>query len=145
MMSVKFWWEFWTLVRFSIVGIAATVTYMVVTVALVGSGIASPAIGSVIGFCASFLVSYFGHFRFTFVARGRHRDYLLKFAVNAVAVLFFSTLLVWLFASVLRLDYRIAVIISATINPVCSYILGRFWIFLHPAGNEASREPVETI
>lgn len=144
-MSTKFWREFWTLVRFSVVGVAATAAYIIVSMAMISFGAVNPVVGSVMGFCASFLISYFGHFRFTFAATGGHRDYLLKFAVNSIAVLLFSTFMVWLVASVLRMDYRIAVGISAIVIPVFNYLVSRFWIFLHPAGTEPSRQPFKTI
>ena len=37
----------------------------------------SPTVGATTGFLSAFTVSYVGHFRFSFAATGRYRDYLL--------------------------------------------------------------------
>jgi putative flippase GtrA len=105
----------------------------------------SPVVGAIIGFCASFLVSYVGHFRFTFAVPGRYRDYVLKFAVSSLASFLISTITMWTATNILRIDYKIALVTVAVLIPICSYLVNRFWVFLHPAGAEVARQPLNTI
>lgn len=137
--------EFWRLVRFSMIGGLATGVYLLAAlIAVEGLGV-SPMIGAAIGFCASFVVSFLGHFRFTFAMSGRYRDYVLKFAVSSLVSFLMSTLAMWLATKMLMIDYRIALIAIAIIIPICSYLVNRFWVFLHPTDPARADQPFKTI
>jgi putative flippase GtrA len=135
--------EFWRLARFSVVGAVATVLHIGVAMIAVAAAGANPTVAAMIGFTAAFAVSYFGHFRFTFAASGRHRDYLLKFAVSSLASLVLSTGMVWVATAILGIDYKPSLIGLAVIVPVCNYLVNRFWVFFQP-GADFSR-PLEII
>jgi putative flippase GtrA len=135
--------EFWRLARFSIVGVVATVLHVGVAMIAVAAAGANPTVAAMIGFTAAFAVSYFGHFRFTFAASGRHRDYLLKFAVSSLASLVLSTGMVWVATAILGIDYKPALFALAVIVPVCNYLVNRFWVFLQPGAD--LRRPLEII
>jgi putative flippase GtrA len=137
--------EFWRLARFSLVGGVATAVYILAAMAAVELAGTGPIAGATIGFCASFAVSYVGHFHFTFAMPGRYRDYVLKFAVSSVAAFLFSTLAMWIASRLLKIDYRIALVAIAIIIPVCSYLVNRFWVFLHPGDPAPSSQPFKTI
>ena len=122
------------LARFSAVGAIATVVHISVAMIVVAAAGANPTVGAMIGFVAAFMVSYFGHFRFTFAASGRYRDYLLKFAVSSLASFLLSTAAVWVATAILGIDYKPALIALAIIVPVCNYLVNRFWVFLQPRG-----------
>jgi putative flippase GtrA len=126
--------EFLRLARFSAVGTIATVAHIVVAAILVAAAGANPTVGAMIGFVAAFMVSYFGHFRFTFAASGRYRDYLLKFVVSSLASFLLSTAAVWVATAVLGIDYKPALIALGIFVPVCNYLMNRFWVFLRPRG-----------
>jgi putative flippase GtrA len=135
--------EFWRLARFSAVGGLATVVHIGVAMVAVSAAGANPTVGAMIGFIAAFLVSYIGHFRFTFAAPGHLRDYLLKFAVSSLASFGFSTGSVWLATVMLGIDYKPALIALAVIVPVCNYLMNRFWVFLGPDSGLSRR--LETV
>jgi putative flippase GtrA len=135
--------EFSRLARFSTVGGLATVVYVGVALVAVAAAGANPTVGAMIGFAAAFLVSYFGHFRFTFAVSGRYRDYLLKFSVSSLASLFLSTGVVWVATEILGIDYKPALIALAIIVPVCNYLVNRFWVFLQPG--DGSGRPLEIV
>jgi putative flippase GtrA len=135
--------EFWRLARFSFVGVVATVLHIGVAMIAVAAAGANPTVAAMIGFTAAFAVSYFGHFRFTFAASGRHRDYLLKFAVSSLASLVLSTGMVWVATAILGIDYKPSLIALAVIVPVCNYLVNRFWVFLQP-GADFSRPEIIT-
>jgi len=143
-MHVRFASELWKLSRFSIVGVIATGVYVVAAMIAVAAGDVSPIVGATIGFCASFLVSYVGHFRFTFAVAGRYRDYVVRFAVSSVASLFLSTIAIWVSTKILNIDYRLALIAVSIIIPICSYLVSRFWVFTASSADSSS-QPLKTI
>jgi putative flippase GtrA len=104
--------EFWRLARFSAVGAITTVVHIGVAMIVVAAAGANPTVGAMIGFVAAFMVS-FGHFRFTFAASGRYRDYLLRFAVSSLASFFLSTAAVWVATAILGIGYKSALIALA--------------------------------
>jgi putative flippase GtrA len=129
--------------RFSTVGAVSTVTHIGIAMVLVEAAGANPIVGAMIGFAAAFLMSYLGHFRFTFGVSGSHRDYLLKFAVSSLASFFLSTGGVWVATAILGIDYKPALIALAIIVPVCNYLVNRFWVFLQPG--DGSGRPLEIV
>ena len=131
------------LARFSAMGAIATGVHVGVAMIAVAAAGVSPTVGATTGFLSAFIVSYVGHFRFSFAATGRYRDYLLKFAVASLASFLFSTTAVWLATTVLGVDYRLALFVLAIIVPVCNYIVNRFWVFLQPGGG--SSHPLEIV
>lgn len=137
--------EFWRLVRFSLVGAAATAVYVLIAMATVEWLHVSPMIGATLGFCGSFGVSYIGHFHLTFAVPGRYRDYVVRFAVSSIASFLVSTVTMWLTTRLFEIDYRIALIAVAIIIPICSYLVNRFWVFLHPVEAASSGRPMKTI
>jgi putative flippase GtrA len=126
--------EFWRLARFFAVGTIATIVHIGVAMIVVAAAGANPTVGAMIGFIAAFMVSYFGHFRFSFAASGRYRDYLPKFALSSLASFLLSTAAVWVATAILGIDYKPALIALAIIVPVCNYLVNRFWVFLQPRG-----------
>ena len=135
--------EFRRLMRFSTVGAIATVVHIGIAMVLVAAAGANPTVGAMVGFAAAFLVSYLGHFRFTFVVSGRYRDYLLKFAVSSLAAFLLSTTAVWVATAVLIIDYKPSLVALAIIVPLCNYFANRFWVFLQPEGSTS--RPLELI
>jgi putative flippase GtrA len=133
--------EFRRLARFSTVGAVATVVHIGVAMMAVATTGVNPTIGAVLGFAAAFIVSYVGHFRFSFAVQGRYRDYLLKFAVSSLASFLLSTVSVWLATAMLGIDYKPALAALAVIVPACNYLMNRFWVFLQPEG--VARRPLE--
>ena len=126
--------EFWRLARFSAVGAITTVVHIGVAMTVVAAAGANPSVGAMIGFIAAFMVSYFGHFRFTFAASGRYHDYLPRFAVSSLASFLLSTAAVWVATAILGIGYKSALIALAIVVPVCNYLVNRFWVFLQPRG-----------
>jgi putative flippase GtrA len=124
--------EFWRLMRFSAVGALATAIHIGLAMASVAYLGLSPTVANIVGFCGSFLFSYVGHFRFTFMVPGRYRDYIAKFAVSSAVSFGISTGTVWLATSVFGIDYRPAMLALAVIVPLGNYLVNRFWVFIHP-------------
>ena len=137
--------EFWRLTRFSVVGVLAIGVYIIAAMIAVEAAGVAPVVGSIVGYCASFLVSYIGHLRFTFAVPGRYRDYVLKAIVGSAAAFFVSTVVMWMATKILRIDFRVALVAVAIIVPICSYLVNRFWVFLHPADADPAGQPIKTV
>lgn len=137
--------EFWRMVRFSIVGIVATVVHVSVAIVAIDYAGVSPVIGSVIGFLAAFLVSYVGHFRFTFHVQGQYRDYVLRFGIGSLVSFVLSTVLVWVLTGPLRVDAKLALVATGIIVPISNYLINRLWVFFRPSGPVASPRPFNII
>jgi putative flippase GtrA len=132
--------EFWRVVRFSIVGIVATAAHVSVAIIAVSVAGVFPVVGSVIGFLAAFMISYYGHSRFTFAVAGQSRDELLRFGIAGLVSFILSTIVVWVLTSILRVDSKSALVATGIIVPISNYLINRFWVFLHHAGGHlASR------
>src|SRR5262245_22640515 len=137
--------EFWRLIRFSLVGAIATVVYVLAAMLAVERLGFGPMVGATVGFCASFAFSYVGHFHFTFAVPGRYRDYVVKFGLSSIASFLSSTTVMWVATKLVGVDYRIALIAVAIIIPICSYLVNRFWVFLHPVDRASSSQPLKVI
>jgi putative flippase GtrA len=117
------------------------VVHIGVAMMVVAGAGANPTIGSMIGFVSAFVVSYAGHFHFTFAVPGRYRDYLFKFVFSSMISFVLSTGAVWVATAVFGIDYRPALIALAIIVPACNYLVNRFWVFLQPS--DSSGRPLE--
>ncbi len=137
--------EFWRVARFSVVGIVATVVHVSVAILVIDYAGVSPVAGSVIGFLAAFLISYIGHFRFTFQVRGRYRDYVLRFAVGSLVSFVLSTVLVWVLTGPLRVDAKLALVATGIVVPITNYLINRLWVFFRPAAPDTSPRPLNII
>jgi putative flippase GtrA len=133
------WAEFGRLLRFGIVGVAATATYFVIATFSVEAMGTSPTLGSVFGYAGGYPVSYFGHRRYTFRAHtGSHQTQAIRFAV--VTALNFSvyTSGVWVLTEVLALHHRLAFLAVSVAVPVLSYLMNRIWTFAPSAAGGGS-------
>ena len=125
-------------------GVLATGVYIIAATIAVEAGGVAPIVGATVGYCASFLVSYIGHLRFTFAVPGRYRDYFLKAVVGSAAAFLVSTMVMWMATKILRIDYRVALLAVAVIVPICNYLVNRFWVFLNPADADPAGQPIKT-
>jgi putative flippase GtrA len=125
-----------TLVRFGVVGIAATITYFVVT-ALVGRGL-DPMLANVFGVAISLFVSYLGHFYFTFRIRGKHAVHLSRFLVVTFGLFILSTVVTGVACNVAGLDRVVVTACIAVCYPIASYVLNLGWTFLQFDGLKPS-------
>lgn len=120
-------------VRFGIVGIIATGVFLASTVACSAAPLSmSPTASTGVAMLVSILVSYLGHYFFTFaVAGAHHRSRLPRFLLVSLALAAAHTGLAHVLT---RLGASAAVIsISICISyPFFSFMLNRQWVFRSP-------------
>lgn len=112
------------LVRFGIVGAAATAVDLAVTIVLVMLTSLHENLITTCAFLTAFLVSYFGHSYFTFQKRG---SILLFFALT-VCTLILRNLVVWLLVMYVTRGLP-ALITGMVVVTVITYFVAKFKIF----------------
>lgn len=117
------------IMRFGIVGGAATATHMAVAAALLSATVPWPVwLINVIAFAVAFWVSFFGHRHFTFKRKGSPVRFLgaamAGLAVNNV----FLLAVLWVTG-----NEMLSVVLAAAAAPVAVFAISRLWVFNEPA------------
>jgi putative flippase GtrA len=122
--------EFFTVFRFGIVGVAATLTHMLFAlVALNQLGLA-PIPANLIGFLVAFAVSFGGHSYWTFRGHGAAvKTSLVRLLIVAVFSLLLNNAVLWLLVEQTLLSDDISIIIAVLVVPPVTYLLSKFWVF----------------
>jgi putative flippase GtrA len=117
------------IIRFGIVGIAATLVYAGVTYLVVETGVAKPIMASVIGQLTAGFISYFGHLRFSFAVDPDHKSFVWRFLVIAAVTFAMNIGVTFLLTEVLGLSYRVSIVVVTVLIPITNYLCNRFWVF----------------
>lgn len=114
------------IVRFGIVGAAATATHLLLAAGLLAMhfGI-SVFLINLMAFCGAFPVSYLGHRYFTFAAPGSSR----KFALVAIGGFLMNTFILGIVISAFNIGGLVAIAISTLTVPILIYLASRLWVF----------------
>jgi putative flippase GtrA len=125
------------LVRFGAVGGLATlvhVGFFTLGIELFGF---RPMVSNLVAFCLAVIVSFIGHFWWTF----RHQPAVrmkgsclpwaafFRFTVVAVTGLALNSLAVFLVVNQFNLSYGYACVLMITAVPFCTFMLSKFWAF----------------
>jgi putative flippase GtrA len=118
------------IVRFGIVGIAASLTHFI-SVYLIVSGLGiRPIIANIFAFMIAFGVSYTGHSLWTFRHKKHEHN---KTIARFLGVALFSFALneggYYLLLEFSQLDYLISLLIVLIIVPIVTFILSKYWAF----------------
>ncbi len=114
--------------RFSLVGLAATLTYFLVAGLLVLATPVKPTTASLVGYCCGMPISFFGQSRFTFRVAKNRLSHLLKFAVVTalgMTVSYGSILL----AGALHAHPLAGVLMGTVAVPAMSFAVMNLWVF----------------
>ena len=122
--------ELGRIIRFGLVGIAATLVYAMVSAVANERLAMTPVLASIIGQTASMGVSYFGHSLFSFRVKTNHQTYLWRFLIIAALTFALNGAVTWLIADILKLSPRVAIATVTILIPIVNYIFNRFWVFI---------------
>lgn len=123
------------IVRFALVGVAATLVYLGVSLVLLGWGMA-PQPTNLIGFLLGTATSYLGHYFFTYRSGDNHLRLGARFfLVTAGLALLCSGLhqIALLFGA----EPRLAALFVTVAYPPLSFGLNHFWAFARGANGDA--------
>jgi putative flippase GtrA len=119
---------------FGAVGVAATVTHVLLALALTGFAGMRPFEANALGYLAGFLVSYSGHHRVTYRSSAAHRRALPRFLAVSGGGLVLNQLIVYAVVNVLGLSYGLALAIILATVPALTFMAGRYWAFAEGGG-----------
>ena len=121
--------EFFTAVRFGLVGVLATAVHIAtVWILLAATGIA-PIPANTLAFLIAFGVSFAGHYAWTFRAPGKPRRAILRFSVIAVFGFLVNTLVLAFLIQKGYFSPVVSAVFSVSIIPVISFLASRLWGF----------------
>ena len=120
------------LIRFGLVGIVAAIVHLTTVVFLVEHIALRPLIANIFGYLIAFNVSYFGHRYFTFQCNKPIMQTLVRFFILASVGFGLNETLFFLFLRYLSHYYPVALILTLTLTPCLTFLIGKLWIF-HPA------------
>lgn len=117
------------LFRFGLVGVAATATYWLVTVALARYVKMEAVYASFLGVAFSAPVSYFGHQLFSFRVQPDHERHLIRFVAILGITLGINLMLVWMIGDVLGFATTTAATVVAIVIPCINYLMNKYFVF----------------
>ncbi len=127
-------------VRFSGVGVFATLVHLLALNLLVlGAGL-HPTLANMGAFLSAFSISYVGHYYFSFRSRQNHVAAAPKFFIAALIGLTLNTLTFAVMVNLLQLHYMISFTAVILIAPPVMFLISRKFVF-SPADDAASGEP----
>ena len=117
--------QFYELVRFVIVGGAATVTDLAVSIVLFFAypGMSENVI-TTCAFCIAFFVSYFGHRYFTFKQEGN----ILKFLALSCSMLVLRNIIVFVLVRI-WMPGLTPIVLAMALVTVITYLISKFMVF----------------
>lgn len=127
-----------SLLGFALVGLSATGVHVAVGLILVWSGLFGAFFANVLAFSVAFMVSYFGHHRFSFRSTAQHRSAMPRFLAVAAFGLALNQAIVFGMVDLGHLRYELALVVIVGTVPAVTYVLSRIWAF---AGSTPAREP----
>lgn len=117
------------LVRFGIVGVAATVTHVTTLTALVELLGVDPHVANFLGFVVAVPVSYLGHYYWSFASTHAHGETLLRFVIVAVASLVTSQGLMILAVDGLGAGYGVGIVLMVVVMPLVNFVVQQVLVF----------------
>lgn len=117
--------------RFGIVGILATLTYLIVSNLLIFMGMV-PTVASITAYLAGMIVSFLGQSKFTFKMARTQRHQFVRFCVLSLMGLLISYLTV-VAASVANAPPVLGTIATAALVPALSFVVMKLWVFREAA------------
>ena len=117
------------MVRFFGVGVLATLTHILLFVAMMELFVISAVVATFLAFSGAFILSYLLNHSWTFQAQGRHHFHLPRFAVVGICGLVLNMAIMYLLVDFLNYAYPIALVVVVLTVPLLSYLMNKNWAF----------------
>ena len=118
-----------TALKFSVVGVTATILHLLVALFLMGYYDFYPVIANFGAFLCAFVVSFLGNFHWTFRVDTSQRVALVKFFSVTMIAFVINNLLLIVLLNVANLPKQWVVVIAAMVIPFVTFISSRLWVF----------------
>jgi putative flippase GtrA len=120
-------------IRFAGVGTAATGVHVILFATLIEFLQISALVANLAAFVAALLLSFVGHFRWTFRLRSGRWPALGRFTAIAFLGLGLNSTIAYSIGDQLGWHYAYAVVAMVTVTPVVLFLLSRYWAFAERA------------
>jgi putative flippase GtrA len=117
---------------FGAVGVAATLTHVLIALALEGLAGLEALLANLIGYTCGIGVSYFGHARLTFGAPSRNAAQFVRFLAVTLFGLGLNQLIVWACVHRLEWPFWMALVAVVLLVPGPTFLLAKLWAFRRP-------------
>lgn len=117
------------LLRFGVVGVAATATHVAVLTGLVELAGTDPRLANFVGFAMAVPVSYLGHYYWSFGSQHPHGETMLRFVIVAVSSLLGSQALMLLALDILGAGYGVGVVLMVVVMPLVNFAVQQAMVF----------------
>ena len=117
------------LLRFGIVGVAATATHYAIALSMVAAAGLPAQIAHVTGFLGAVPVSFLGHYHWTFRSRTQYRRAAQRFVAIALGAFLVSMTLLEALTRLTMWHAGASILLSVLVIPVASYIINRLFVF----------------
>ena len=122
-------WAIGQLVRFGVVGVAATFVHVTALVVLVELLDAHPSPANMAAFASAVAVSYLGNYHWTYKSRAGHVTSFARFTAVALLAAAFNYGIFALLVDAWEIHYLIAVFVVVGTVPILSFAIQRSWVF----------------
>lgn len=120
--------------RFALVGISATIVHMLVVWMLIEVGSRAPLLANLAAFLTAFVVSFTGHYFWTFRVPGHFGRAAQRFFLIAGSAFAINTSLLAMLLKVSWLSNSSAAMLAAIVVPVITFVASRLWGFSQSLG-----------
>ena len=117
---------------FAAVGGIATITHAATAFAAHQYLDHPPLLANLLGYAFAFLVSYYGNSKMTFKTRIMNGGQFSRFMAASLVVLALNQATVFLFVTILKAPFTLALIPVVILVPIFSFAASKFWAFSAP-------------
>lgn len=115
--------------RFGLVGVGATLVHMSVALGLERLADLPLALINLIGFCTAFILSFCGHYYWTFRSNGPRHQAFLRFFIVALIGFGASTVMLATLQAIGFAGDTAKLMISILVIPPVTFVVGKLWAF----------------
>src|SRR4030042_3039684 len=122
------------IIRYAIVGIFGTLSYMLILTGLVEVLGFSPVVSSIVSFIIILIGSYYGNHYFTFQSDRAHSYALPRYIIVSITALLLNTVIIFLTVNILGWWYMYSQAITVFVIPLSNFLLNFYWSFSERTG-----------
>lgn len=121
--------------RFGTIGLTAATVHVLLFAGAIEIADLAPLVANVFAFGVAVLVSFFGHFQWTFRGetagggRQRRRIAFARFIIVALTAFALNSLAVYVVVNLLAWPYQYATVLMLSVVPLVVFALSKFWAF----------------
>lgn len=117
------------LIRFGIVGGSSAAVNFLGVFILVELSPLKPLVANIIAYLIASIISYLGHYNWTFASNAAHQKSVFKFYIMLALNLLLNEALYALFLYVFSLNYQVALVLTILIVPIVTFIASKRWVY----------------